>query len=146
MLLCFQWNSVAVLLSKLVSNIHHVPPGDYIGSSCMTGRKKAVIGVTSYKIIDSINVIYFGCQQVKTFHFFLLTLHVLYCKGINRSGGTSVQDYILVLHCKLLVLDKWTSVNVESCIVFPCLQLRLVLLKHNICSISNLCLYLEKYY
>ena len=30
---CFQRNSVAVLVSKLVSKILHAPPGDYIGSN-----------------------------------------------------------------------------------------------------------------
>ena len=37
---CFQWNSVAVLVSKLVSKILHAPPGDYIDSSCMAERKR----------------------------------------------------------------------------------------------------------
>ena len=30
---CFQQNSVAVLVSKVVSEILHAPSGDYIGSS-----------------------------------------------------------------------------------------------------------------
>ena len=35
---CFQRNSIAVLVSKLVSKILCAPPSDYIGSSRVTER------------------------------------------------------------------------------------------------------------
>ena len=38
--LCFQQNSVAVLVSKRVSKILHAIPGAYIGSSHMVERKQ----------------------------------------------------------------------------------------------------------
>ena len=37
---CFQQNSIAILVSKLVSKILHVPPGDYIGSGRLTERNR----------------------------------------------------------------------------------------------------------
>ena len=40
---CFQQNSVTVLVSKLVSKILHVPPGEYIGSSLNGGKKVAIL-------------------------------------------------------------------------------------------------------
>ena len=71
---CFQRNSIAVLVSKLLFKILHVPPGDYISSSQMVSTSQ------NFSVLLK------------------LILYVLYCKVMNLSGGTSVQDYVLVLH------------------------------------------------